>query len=491
MNFQLTKTEFIQYLNCPESLWLLKNKPNDYPKEAPSLFLQKLIKEGYEVEEFAKKLFPNGKDLPEKADPDFTEKQLNTDAKIFFQPSFKTSKNVFARIDVLEKLEDGSFHIYEVKSSTKIKDDQKHNHLKDACFQKYVLQECGYNVSGVSMMHLNKDYIKNGEINAREIIKTKEVSEKIKDLYPMVVKDIEDALHFINRSSINESECSCRYNTRSNHCLSFNYFNKNIPDYSIYEIINIRAKRINELLNMGCNCISDIPSDYNLNSKQKLQVASAKQNTPIIDQASISKSLNELEFPLHFIDYETYTNAIPQVNQFGPQKHLVFQVSIHTMLANGDLSHFEWLGNKMELPTDMLQKMKQFTGLTGTFISWHASFERDRNKEMMAMHPEYKQYLDYINTQMYDLEVLFKEPYIDYRFRGSSSIKKVLPIICPHLNYNALEVQNGTMAMDTWGRMMLDPDFDESIEHTRKELLEYCKLDTFAMVELYRFLMEL
>ena len=63
---QLTKTDFIQYLNCPESLWLLKNKPSDYSKGEFSLFLEKLIKEGYEVEEYAKLLFPNGVDLPEK-----------------------------------------------------------------------------------------------------------------------------------------------------------------------------------------------------------------------------------------------------------------------------------------------------------------------------------------------------------------------------------------------------------------------------------------
>jgi len=51
---RLSKTDFIQFLNCPESLWLLKNNPKKYPEGEFSLFLKKIIKEGYEVEEYSK-----------------------------------------------------------------------------------------------------------------------------------------------------------------------------------------------------------------------------------------------------------------------------------------------------------------------------------------------------------------------------------------------------------------------------------------------------
>ena len=155
---QLTKTDFIQYLNCPESLWLVKNKPEVYEKYRGkfSLFLEKLIKEGYEVEEYAKLLFPTGIDLPENATPEYTNQQLNSNNKVFFQPSFVTNKGVFARIDILEKLDNSTFHIYEVKSAVSVEKEK----LEDACFQKYVLQECGYTVSKVSIIHLNKEYVR-------------------------------------------------------------------------------------------------------------------------------------------------------------------------------------------------------------------------------------------------------------------------------------------------------------------------------------------
>jgi hypothetical protein len=47
-------------------------------------------------------------------------------------------------------------------------------------------------------------------------------------------------------------------------------------------------------------------------------------------------------------------------------------------------------------------------------------------------------------------------------------------------------VQDGTMALDTWGRMVTDPNFNEDEKQTRKNLLAYCKLDTLAMVEIYK-----
>mgnify|MGYP000494913134 CR=1 FL=1 len=466
----------------------IKNKPQIYEeyKGEFSLFLEKLIQEGYEVEAYAKQLFENTVDLPEDASPEYTRQELKSNNTVFFQPSFLTTKGVFARVDVLEKLPNGTFHIYEIKSSTSIKKDKKHNHLKDACFQKYVLQECGHTVSKVSIINLNKEYIRQGEVIANELLDIIEVSGEIENLYSSVVNEINAATTFINKENINTSACSCLYKTRSNHCDSFSHFNTDIPDYSIYEIGRISAKKVIELVEDDNTAIIDIPLDFELNTKQQTQVESLKQEKPIINNLAIDKELTNLKFPLHFVDYETYASAVPKVDDMSPHKHLVFQVSIHTMKENGTLTHFEWLGKSLQLPTEMLKQMRDFTGLTGTFISWNAPFEIGRNKDMIAWLPEFASYLSHMNEHMYDLMNIFKEDYVDYRFHGSTSIKKVLPVLCPQFSYSELEVQDGTMALDTWGRMVSDPNFNEDIKQTRKNLLEYCKLDTLAMVEIYK-----
>ncbi len=85
---KLTKTDFKHYLKCPESVWLLKNKPHVYPKGEFSLFLEKLIKEGYEVEAYAKQLFANGLDLPNNPTPEITRGTRTNANCVYFQPSF-------------------------------------------------------------------------------------------------------------------------------------------------------------------------------------------------------------------------------------------------------------------------------------------------------------------------------------------------------------------------------------------------------------------
>tara|TARA_R110002074_G_scaffold149035_4_gene301239 strand:- start:63964 stop:65430 length:1467 start_codon:yes stop_codon:yes gene_type:complete len=486
---QLTKTDFIQYLNCPESLWLLKNKPKVFEnyKGEFSLFLEKLIKEGYEVEEYAKLLFPNGVNLPENFSPQDTQQKLASKAKVFFQASFATKKGAFARIDILEKLANSTYHIYEIKSATSIKKGK----LEDACFQKYVLQECGHTVSKVSIIHLNKEFVKDGEIVADELLEVVDVTEQIDLIYSIMVNDITAASNLIQKKVINENICSCRYKTRRNHCDSFKYFNNDVPEFSIYEIARISAKKIGQLVDNNHLSILDIPLGFELSTNQQTQVESVKQEQVVINKSSIAKTLSKLTFPLHFVDYETFPTAIPRLDMMSPHNHLVFQVSIHTMQENGHLTHFEWLGAALEQPTKMLRQMQDFTGLTGTFISWNAPFEVGRNKNMIEWIPEYTDYLNYMNAHMFDLETVFKGDYADYRFGGRSSIKKVLPVLCPQFSYSDLEVQDGTMALDTWGRMVTDPYFNEDIEQTRKNLLEYCKLDTLAMVEIYKVLTKL
>src|SRR5690606_31175593 len=127
----------------------------------------------------------------------------------------------------------------------------------------------------------------------------------------------------------------------------------------------------------------------------------------------------------------------------------------------------------------------------GNFISWYSTFERTRNKEMIQQFPEYESYLEYINNNMFDLETVFHTHYVDYRFLGKTSIKNVLPILEPQFSYSNLEIQNGTMALDTWGRLVLQPETFENVETVKNNLLEYCKLDTLAMVKIYQSLKSL
>ena len=116
------------------------------------------------------------------------------------------------------------------------------------------------------------------------------------------------------------------------------------------------------------------------------------------------------------------------------------------------------------------------------------SFEKARNREMAELYPAHRAALEDINERMFDLEDVFKEAYADVNFCGSTSIKKVLPVVCPHLSYKDLAVQDGTQAMEQWFAMLEETN-EQARSAIRKNLLAYCEMDTFAMVEIYNTLL--
>lgn len=485
---QLTKTDFIHYLQCPESFWLAKKEPEKYPKAEFSLFLQKLIKEGYEVESYVSGLFKEPVLLSDFASPKETRARIAESGNVFLQPAFETEKGLFARIDVLEKLGDDSWHLYEVKSSTKVSTKKNHNHIYDVCFQKYVLEQNGLTVSKCSVIHVNGDFVKNGEIKAQDLLTIIEVTDEVEKVYSEIVNEIHAALKLLSIPNLSYEGCSCLLKTRANHCETFDFFNSNIPKPSIYELKRLSEKKIKELSDKSNFGMIDIPKDFELSASQQLQYESFTQNNPIINSVAIVKTLDSLEFPLHFFDYEAYGSAVPKIDGLKPFEQVPFQVSIHTLDRDGELTHSEYLGDTLEFPENMLEKMQKFTKMTGTFISWHASYEMSANDRMKGWIPQFKEYLAYINTHMFDLEKVFQNNYVDYKFKGSSSIKKVLPVLVSELSYDKLTVQDGTMAMDTWGNIAFNEVADQEKLQIRQDLLEYCKLDTWAMVEIFKVL---
>jgi hypothetical protein len=153
------------------------------------------------------------------------------------------------------------------------------------------------------------------------------------------------------------------------------------------------------------------------------------------------------------------------------------------------LTHREFLEREIRLPDRLIAQMGADIGPEGSVVSWHASFEKTQNCEMGKWFPDKAAFLDDINARMVDLEDMFKTAYVDGRFDGSTSIKKVLPVIGPELNYKDLDVQDGALAMEAWERLV-GADADEA-DQIAQSLLSYCERDTFAMVEIFRFLAKL
>ncbi len=196
-----------------------------------------------------------------------------------------------------------------------------------------------------------------------------------------------------------------------------------------------------------------------------------------------------LVFPVHFFDYETFASAVPLVDGARPHRHFPVQYSLHILDADGTHTHREFLEREARLPLRLVEQLQAHIGCRGGIVSWHASFEKTCNREMSAIYPDKAEFLNDLNDRTVDLEDVFKRDYVDIRFHGSTSIKSVLPVLCPELDYGDLVVQDGASAMAEWERMIrVESKEADRIAHA---LLCYCKRDTYALVKIHSFLCDL
>jgi hypothetical protein len=472
MNMQFTKTDFIQYLNCRKSLWWLKHEPETYPHGEFSAFLQKLTREGYEVEGHVRRFFENdgGRDVS-------------------FQQVFETEDGLFARADALERTSDNQVILYEIKSSTSVKADASHNHIKDAGFQKVCAERAGYEIDRVYLVHLNGEYVRNGDVDPGALLTFVDITERVAEIAGEIADEIDSALRFLRGADLDRNGCSCVHKPRANQCDTFSLFNPSVPTPSIYSLPRLHAKKRAELITNGIFDLQVMPEGFALGPQQQAVLKAVRAGAPQVDLNAIRSILAGLRFPLYFFDFETYASAVPIVDGARPHQHFPVQYSLHIMQADGTLTHREYLERQVRLPDRLVERMQADIGCEGSILSWHASFEKARNREMAAMFPDRAAFLNDLNGRLTDLEDVFKTAYVDARFDGSTSIKKVLPVICPALSYEDLDVQDGATAMESWERMVR-AEGDEA-DKIAAALSSYCERDTLAMVEIYRFLTKL
>ncbi|MDE0243459.1 MAG: DUF2779 domain-containing protein [Candidatus Kaiserbacteria bacterium] len=480
-----TKTDFIHFLRCSHSLWLEKHKPDVFPRKEFSDFLKKIAREGYEVEAYAQQLFPGGVSLPSNTSGVAkTKEAVVSGASVLFQAAVQTEDNLFARTDVLERDGDG-WTLYEVKSSTSVKRDRQHNHILDACFQKVVFERSGYRIDRVCIIHVNGSYRRDEVIVPHDLLTITDVTEEVREKEGEVVLSIRAAQAVLESESINESVCPCFRKTKANHCDAFAYFNGEYSAGSVWELTRISEKKLNLLLDQSVIAIKDVPVDTDLNDRQMRQVRAAVEGRPVINRGAVRKLLDTYTFPLLFFDYETAMHAVPRIIGMRPWQQIPFQFSLHILHEDGRLQHKEYLGDTLNASRDVIVALCEAMPEEGSIVSWHASFEKQRNKEMAETYPAYANALLGMNDRMVDLEDVFKEAYTDTAFLGSTSIKKVLPVLCPDLSYRDLSVQDGTQAMEQWLALVEGGVPEADRQRVREDLLAYCKLDTYAMVQLY------
>ena len=262
---------------------------------------------------------------------------------------------------------------------------------------------------------------------------------------------------------------------------------RELPDYSVFEIARLSRDDCSKLLSKNIVAINDMkPRSIKLTQQQAIQVVLTQKQIRKVDEAKLKAELDTLRYPLCFLDYETYNFALPRLDGFRPYQHYVFQYSLHIQDSQeSELRHHEFLAEDISLEslTALASSLRDsIPDENGSVIVWHRQFEESRNSEIGELLPEFRSFFSGLNRRIYDLEEIFKQGvFLDYQFKGRSSIKAILPVLCPQFSYGELVVQNGAQAMDAWYQWVRN---DERGETTRDNLLAYCELDTLAMVEI-------
>ena len=481
---RLSKSTFIRGLQCEKSLYLYKHhyKLKD---PAPSS-LQAVFDQGTNIGVLAQQLFPNGAD----ASPENHFKMVESVAKtldfisqgetIIYEATFLYN-DVLAALDILVKDQEG-WKAYEVKSSTKVTE----TYIKDAAIQYYTISNSGIDLKDISIVHINNQYTKDGELDINQLFNIESVYDKVLAFLPRIPNEVKRLKNVIESSEIPKIDigphCSEPYD-----CDFKGTCWKNIPDYSVFDISRLNTDRKFDLYNKGVITLNQIDlGEESLNPNQVLQVQSEINGTSYIDNIKIRKFTEGLNYPLYFLDFETVGPAVPVYDGSRPYQQLVFQYSLHIQETPiSSIEHREYLANPSQDPRiGFIEQLIADCSNSGDILVYNIGFERGKLNDLIEIFPEYSNKLEGIVNRLKDLMIPFQQKwYYTPEMRGSYSIKAVLPALVPELSYNDLDIKDGGTASNTF-LSMINGTFQGNIEEARRQLLEYCKLDTFAMVKI-------
>ncbi|MBQ6495118.1 MAG: DUF2779 domain-containing protein [Bacilli bacterium] len=479
----LSKSLYCECVQCNKMLWLNKH----YPEEKQEVANSSVLDNGTEVGILAKNLFGPSIDIDFNQDLnkmiEDTKKELTKEKVIITEASFNYNNN-FCSVDILKK-DNNSYELYEVKSSTEVKDI----YLHDASYQYYVLTKLGLNVTKVSIVYINSEYVREEELELDKLFIIKDIT----DIAISKLKEVENKIKEINKymeQKIIPKDDIGMHCVKPYDCPFFKYCTKHLPEQNIFNIRGMPNRSKFKLYHEGIY-------DYNnllktkINNKYKEQIEyELYDKEPKINIDKIKEFISTLSYPLYFLDFETYQQSIPEYIGIKPYEQIPFQYSLHYIeKENGKLLHKEFLSApNIDPRRSLAESLVNDIPENVCTIAYNMMFEKMVIKNLAKIYPDLSNHLMNIYNNMKDLMIPFKDrEYYTKEMYGSYSIKYVLPALFPNdpsLDYHNLEgVHNGSEAMNTFSNLGNLSIEEQQI--VRNNLLRYCELDTYAMVKIW------
>ena len=447
--------------------------------------LQAIFATGHEVGELACKRHPGGHLIAH--DHLHTDEALDETRRVLaagtapalFEPAFR-HQGVLVRVDILERLPEGGWGLIEVKSATRLKDA----FVLDAAVQLWVLRGAGLDVREAGVLTLDRDYVyEGGPLNLGALFRLHPVLDNATELLEAVgaqVLEMQSMLAGTEAPDISPGEhCfvpyACPFHA---HCTR----DAALPDHGIGELPWLTQNRKAQLEASNIDEIRDIPEDFPLNDLQRVVRQSVRDGAGLV-HGDLQGHLASLKKPVRYLDFETFAPAIPRFVGTRPYDPIPFLFSVHVERGGGSLEQVDYLHAGSDDPRPRLaERLLDALGRTGT-ICTYSSYERQVLRALAAALPERAAALGAVEARLFDLLPVVRNTTYHPAFRGSFSIKSVLPALVPESGYDDLSIADGQTAA---ARYVAALDSDDSAERRRtfEQLRAYCARDTLAMVEL-------
>jgi hypothetical protein len=484
----ISKTTYLMGLQCQKLLWFRYNAKNQIP--APDQAQQAVFDQGTEVGELARELFPNGLLIA----PGVIEldKVLTETGKAIqyrrplFEPAFQFNGG-YARADILNPVAGNAWDIVEVKSTTGLKDV----HLQDLAFQAYVFAGAGIKIRKCWLAHINSDFVRRGEIDPQRFFSLENVTKQASALSRNIEGTLDGMFRSIGLSTHPEIQigphCNNPYTCAlHDHCWSF------LPEASVFTLYR-GGKKSFKLLSQGIQHLERIPDDFALTTSQEIQRSTLLAGKPHIDRPAIAAFLKQLKYPVSYLDFETIGTAIPLFDGARPFQQVPFQFSLHVARSeNTRLEQHQFLAEGRADPRpEFMRRLRDALPETGSVVVYNASFERNCLKACCDLLPDFRPWFKKVERRMVDLLQPFRGfRYYHPRQNGSASMKSVLPALTGR-SYENLEIQEGGEASREFLRVTFGDVSSAERMKVRKQLEEYCGLDTMGMASILERLLEL
>lgn len=477
----LSKSTFLRGCQCPKSLYLYKHEPGLKSKTTDAQ--QAIFDRGKEVGQLARNLFPGGIDASPRDSFHYhesvklTQELIQKNTPVIYEAAFQYEQ-VLAATDILIN-DKGKFRAYEVKSSTEVKEI----YIYDIALQYYVLSKAGINLEDFYIVFVNNQYVRQGEIELMKLFTIQSVINEVLVLQEFIAEKIKELKSVVILDKVPDVEIGTRCNDPY-ECDFLLHCWKHIPAVSIFDLVRLNSNKKFEMYTAGIVEFSQIPPGQKLTEGQKMQVESYLQKKEFIDNAAVKEYLTSINYPIYYMDFETFQSAIPLFDKSKPYQQIPFQFSVHFKQNKEDRpTHVDFLAEADGDPREsFIIALLIATEKPGTILTYNQSFEISRLKELSIDFPMYKEALEERIARICDLMIPFsKRMYYSPAMNGRYSIKAVLPALIPEMSYEKLEIAEGGAASAAFLNLYNMND-QNGISKVRKNLLEYCQLDTYAMV---------